>query len=78
MFLNYDVNIGLSINTFRRPSAWSGDIGDLAIAYQNENECVVCDLAAAKEALESMDYFSGTDVSDETIEKLHDFITENE
>jgi hypothetical protein len=78
MFLNYDVNAGLSINSGMTPNASVGDIADLAIAYQNGNENVCCQLECAKNALEDGSFWQGTGVTQETLEMIHAFITENE
>ncbi len=77
-FINYDVNAGLSINTFRKPGAAVGDIADLAAAFQSQDENVVCSLEGAKEALTSMDYFQGAEISTETLESIYEFIQDNE
>jgi hypothetical protein len=78
MFLNYDVNTGLSINSGRIPNASVGDIADLALAYQSGNENVCCQLAGAKDALEDGSFWQGASVTQETLEMIHAFITENE
>lgn len=78
MFINYDVNAGLSINSFRKAGATAGDIGDLAEAVTNGNECVCCDLGGAKDALEDGSYWQGSSVSQDAIEEIHSLICEYE
>jgi len=51
-FINYDKNTGLSIDTFRYPSATVGDITDLVEAVRTGNESVSCQLEGAQDALE--------------------------
>jgi hypothetical protein len=78
MFLNYDVNAGLSINSGRTSNASVGDIAELALAYQGGTENVCCQLDGAKDALEDGSFWQGTSVTQETLEMIHTFITENE
>jgi hypothetical protein len=77
MFINYDVNEGLSIDSFRNANASIGDIADLAMAYQNADENVYCDLEGAKDALEDGSFWDGLSITQETLEILHSFITDH-
>lgn len=71
-FINYDQHTGLSIDTFRNPSASIGDITDLVEAVKNGDESVVCHLEGAKDALE--DGMIWGDGDQEALEEVHDLI----
>lgn len=72
-FINYDQHTGLSIETFRNPSASIGDITDLVEAVKNGDESVVCQLEGAKDALEDGSIWQDDDQS--ALEEVHDFIS---
>lgn len=74
MFINYNVNNGLSINTFRGAGATVGDIGDLAEAVTSGDENVCCDLEGALDALEDGAYWGGSNVTQEALEEIHALI----
>ena len=57
LFLNYDDQTGLSINTYRLPHAMAGDIGDLVTDGVLGHQCVTCPLDGAYEALEEVHNF---------------------
>jgi hypothetical protein len=76
MFLNYNINTGLSITS--EPASTVGDIGDLALTYQNHDGNISCKLDGAKDALEDGSFWQGYNVTAETLEVIHAFITENE
>jgi hypothetical protein len=76
MFLNFDVNTGLSIS--QKPTSTVGDIGDLAVTYQNRDGNISCPLDGAKDTLEDGSFWNGYDATQETLEMIHSFITENE
>ena len=76
-FLNYDVNQGLSIDTYRKAGFTVGDIGDVVIALHYGNENVCCDLEGAAAALCDGDYLKGTAVKQDAIEEVYNFIQEN-
>ncbi len=78
MFINYDVNKGLSINTYRIPQATVGDIGDVALAVTNGNECVTCELDGAKDLIEDYGYWEGSSVSLAALSSIQDAICEHE
>ncbi len=71
-FNNYDKNTGLSIDTFRNPSATMGEITDLVEAVKNGDESVVCQLEGAKDALE--DGMIWGDGDQEALEEVHNTI----
>jgi transcriptional regulator with XRE-family HTH domain len=72
MFINYDKNTGLSIDSFRNPSATVGDITDLVAAVKTEDESITCQLEGAKDALEDGSIWQDDD--QEALEEVHDFI----
>jgi hypothetical protein len=71
-FINYDKNTGLSIDTFRNPSATIGEITDLVEAVRTGNESVSCQLEGAKDALE--DGMIWGDGDQAALEEVHDLI----
>ena len=77
MFLNFDVNRGLYISTSRNPGATVGDVADVVVAYQNQNECVTCSLDGAADALCDGSYLAGSNCTQEAVEDVYNFITEN-
>lgn len=77
MFLNYDVNQGLSINTFRKAGATSGDIADVVVAYQRGDECVCCDLRGAADALCDGSYLQGSNCTQDAVEDVYNYIVKN-
>ena len=78
MFINFDTMTGLSINSFRNPSAIAcDDVGDLINEMKKGNDAV-CDLAGAKDLLEDGAYWNGSDVTQEDLEEVHALIIEHE
>lgn len=76
-FINYSVNTGLSINTYRQPNGYansdvSGLVDDI-LAERDGN----CPLEGAKELLES-DSWQGSNATPELLEQLHALIREFE
>lgn len=71
-FINYDQHTGLSIDTFRNPSATVGDITDLVEAVKNGNESIVCQLEGAKGALEDGSIWQDDD--QDALEEVHDLV----
>ena len=78
MFINYDINAGLSINSYRKPGFTYGDIGDIAVAIDEGTECVCASLDGALDALCDGFYLSGFPVSKESVETVYNFIQENQ
>ena len=78
MFINYDINSGLSINSYRKPGFTSGEIGDIAAALDEGAECVCASLDGALDALCDGFYLSGFPVSQESVETVYNFIQENQ
>ena len=77
MFINYDINAGLSINSYRKAGFTYGDIGDIAVALDEGTECVCASLSGALNALCDGFYLSGFPVSQESVEAVYNFIREN-
>ena len=71
-FINYDQHTGLSIDTFRDPSATVGDITDLVAAVKSEDESITCQLEGAKDALEDGSIWGDGD--QDALEEVHDLI----
>jgi len=70
-FINYDANTDrITISTYRN-TGYSGDIGDLAEAVEQQNLCVNCPLDGAKDTLEDGSYWNGMSISQETLETIH-------
>lgn len=78
MFINYDVNTGLSINTFRKPNGYANDdIGGLVEdVLAEKNTC--CPPEGAKELLEDGSCWNGSNVTPELPEELHALICDYE
>lgn len=74
-FLNYDVNYGLSINTYRKAGASWGDVGDVVIALKSGNRNVCCDLEGAADSL--CDYLNGTSTSRDAAQEVYNYIQAN-
>ena len=79
-FLNFSVNTGISFSTSRIPTAvscgddfadWVGDVQkneyDSVVSVENVGECI--------ELLEDGSYWNNGDVSSETLEMIHQFLT---
>lgn len=77
MFINFDINNGLSINSYRNPSCTVGDIADLVAAYQSGNESMCCSLDGAEDALCDGEYLQGSNLTQEAVESVYNFIIEN-
>lgn len=74
MFLNYDENSGLTINTYRN-NGYYGDIGDLAQAVDDNSGCVSCTLnQEATRLLTDDEYWRGSSVSTETLEEIYGLV----
>lgn len=50
LFINFDINAGLSINSYRKPGFTCGDIGDIIVALDEGTECVCAPLDGALDA----------------------------
>lgn len=78
MFINFDVNTGLSINSYRKPNGYANDdIGGLVDDILADR-CGNCPLEGAKAALESGGYWQGSNATQELLEELHALICEHE
>lgn len=78
MFINYDINSGLSINSYRKPGFTSGDIGDIVVALDEGTECVCASLDCSLDALCDEFYLSNFHVSRKSVETVYNFIQENQ
>ena len=78
LFINFDINAGLSINSYRKPGFTSGDIGDIVVASDEGTECVCASLSGALDALCDGFYLAGFPVSQESVETVYNFIQENQ
>lgn len=78
MFINYNVNSGISINTFRNPNGYANsDVTGLVDDIAAERDGC-CPLEGAKEALEDGTLWQGSNATPEILEALHTAITEYE
>lgn len=79
-FLNFSVNTGISFGTSRIPAAiscgddfadWVSDVQkneyNSVVSVENVDECI--------ELLEDGSYWNNSDVSSETLEMIHQFLT---
>lgn len=75
LFINFDVNTGLSINTFRKPNGYYNEdvIGLVEDMAADRNGC--CPLEGALEMLES-DEWRGTNATSEILEQIVDCIND--
>lgn len=76
MFINYNVNTGISINTYRHASGYAnsdvtGLIDDI-LAGRHGN----CPLDGAKDALEDGALWQGSNATQEILEEIHAAICE--
>lgn len=71
-FINYDQHTGLSIDSYRNPSATVGDITDLIAAVKSEDESITCQLEGAKAALEDGSIWQDDD--QDALEEVHDLV----
>ena len=78
-FINYTVNKGLEINTYRAPQAAAADLEDIAEAItEGREEDLTCALEGHEQGLlESGGFWAGSNVSQETLEELHALISEH-
>ena len=76
-FINYSTNNGLTIDTFRDPSASVTDIADIASAISSEStESLTCSIEGNElDVLEDCAYWQGQSVTQEALETLHDLIS---
>lgn len=76
MFINYAPQTGITVNTYRYPGAYYGEICDVVDAYAyRELEAVCCDLDGALTALEDGDWQKRyVKVPPSALEALHDAI----
>lgn len=77
-FINYTVNGGLSLDTFRAPQAVVTDIADIAEALtQEREENLTCSIDGSElELLEDGSYWGGSDVSNDALVRLHNLLSE--
>ena len=74
MFINYDVNAGFSINTYRKPNGYAnadviGLIDDIV-----SGTCGNCPMDGALDALEDGELWVDGNANQEVIEELHALI----
>jgi hypothetical protein len=74
MFINYDINAGMSIDAYRKPGFSCGDIGDIVVALDEGIECICAPIDGAVDALCDGFYLSGLPVSQESVEAVYNFI----
>lgn len=77
-FINFDINKGLSINTYAATGASYGTICELANAVTHGDENISCSLDGAIEALEDGFLWQGSGVTQEALEEIHNFISLHE
>lgn len=71
MFINYSVNTGISINTYRKPSGYANsDIGGLVEDIIAERDGC-CPLEGAKDLLEDGHYWQGSNAPQEILNEIH-------
>lgn len=76
MFINYNVNTGISINTYRQASGYAnsdvnGLVDDILAGRDGS-----CPLDGAKDALEDGYLWAGTDATPEILEEIHSAVCE--
>jgi hypothetical protein len=78
MFINYTVNNGLSIDTFRAPVASVTDLADIAEAItEGREENLTCSIEGNEiDVLEDGSYWNNSNASTESLEELHALIKE--
>ena len=76
-FINYSTNNGLTIDTFRDPSASVTDIADIASAISLEStESLTCSIEGNElDILEDGSYWNGSNATQAALETLHDLIS---
>ncbi len=75
MFINYCPQMGISINSYRKPAAICGELSDVLEAIKKDsNHAYCCDLDGAADALCNGEYLSKIDVSQDTVEYLYETI----
>lgn len=76
MFINYSVNAGISINSFRQPSGYANSevTGLVDDILAERDGC--CPLDGAKSALEDGALWAGSDATAEVLEMVHSAICE--
>lgn len=74
-FVNFDVNVGITVNTYRKPQGYYNDeIGGLVDDILADR-CGCCPLDGALDVLEDGSYWNGSNATSEILEDLHQIIT---
>ena len=74
MFINYSVNTGLSVNTYRAPQGWAnGDICGLVDDIVSGRDGS-CPLEGTLAALEDGGLWQGSNATQEILEEIHELI----
>lgn len=78
LFINFDVNTGLSINTFRKPNGYYNEdvIGLVEDMAADRNGC--CPLDGALDAVRDGSAWAGTNATSEILERIDDCIQSRE
>jgi hypothetical protein len=76
MFINYTPQTGVTISRSRHPSAYYGEISDVAVAVTYNHESCCCDMDGAKAALEDGAYWQDYRATAEALEALRDAVRE--
>ena len=76
MFINFNIQSGVSLKTSRDPSALVGELSDLVKAVVAGDEAVCCDAEGAKDALEDGAFLASLCIADEdalqsAVEEIH-------
>lgn len=75
MFINFNVNTGLSLNTYRSTNAVYGDLDELLQGMEDEiNIC--CDAEGAIEMLEGAMYLHNSDIKLEHVEAVYNLLAQ--
>lgn len=74
MFINYTPQTGITVNTYRHPGAYYGEVCDVALAVTYNHESCCCDLDDALTTLNDAEYWQGHRATAEALEALHDAI----
>jgi hypothetical protein len=77
-FINFDVNTGISINSYRQAVGYFNDSVEGLVDDIVNGDCGCCPLDGAKHALEDGELWAGSDATAEILEELHAAITDFE
>lgn len=77
MFINFNPNTGVTVTSYRSPDSLVGDVSDLLLAVECNDEPVTCSVDGVVGVLCDSDYLANLKVSQNTVETVYNALMDN-